>query len=115
MSTTELQGATALTFNNGELIPTTAFLQFVELAKAVEEAWKQVYTTMDEHGIKKFPFATGYVTTSERKNWKITPDIDARYTKVTADTKELNKAYDSGVLPTGSDFTTTVFKVKRLK
>lgn len=116
MSTTELQGATALTFNNGELIPTTAFLQFVELAKAVEEAKKQIYATMDRHNVKSIKGTTFSITTGELKNWKASDTLPDDFYVTKLDTTKLNYMYKHGdTFPDTVDFTVTKYHRMALK
>jgi hypothetical protein len=105
--------------NNLDISKPAQFAEFVAQAKALanvlEEAWGVVEQQMLDRNVKSLKGDWGSISTAERINWKVTADVDPYYLKTAPDTKKLRAAFDAGELPTGADFSTSVYITKRLK
>lgn len=104
----QLQGATALLHQNGQLVPTPQFLAFLEAQKqlqaAIDTAWATVKETMKQHNVTKMTGNWGTIQFVPAELLKADDPtaLDAAVTKTVLDTKKA-KDYRSlfGALPAG--------------
>lgn len=95
------------------------FLNFIELQKDVtsqiEAAWAEIQAQMVKHGVSNIKGDWGFVSLSERKNWKAT-NLPPRFYKQVLDTARLNSLYKLGdPIPKGATFNVTNYLTKRIK
>jgi hypothetical protein len=103
----------------GNLAENKAFLDFIQIQKEVTEqfeaTWAVVQELMEKHDVKSIKGDWGYVTMSERKNFKGSPA--PRFMKKVIDTAKVS-AYmkiSNGILPKGIEMTTTKYLAKKIK
>lgn len=108
-----------LVIKNGIIEQTPSLLNFLQVAKELEEQIEASYAYLKEQMVQNDVRAVkgewGSLTIAERLNWKAIDTVAPRFYKKTLDTSKL-KAYYIAMnrLPNGVDVSTTKYLTKRL-